>query len=299
VKKQNSHHTIEVSGERSFLTDLKLLFKLRLSHLVVFSSIVAYCLAADRLRYEGVIMLALGGYFVTWAANALNQVLERDYDKLMNRTMNRPLPMGSMTVSGAVLSAGLLSLMGISILALFDPLTALLGTLSLISYSFIYTPMKRVSPVAVIIGAIPGALPTLIGCVAAEGGKLTSLGLALFAIQFFWQFPHFWAIAWLGHEDYSRAGFRLLPSKNGEPNSEVGFQAFLYSLALLPISVIPYLVGATGLLSLVIVTIVNLVYIFASWQFYRKDNREVARKLMFASFFHLPVVLLTFLADKI
>ncbi len=283
----------------SLITDLKLLFKLRLSHLVVFSSLVAYAFASEEIRIEGMLLLALGGYLVTWAANTLNQVLERDFDKMMNRTANRPLPMGRMTVSGAVLAAGLLSLSGITVLALFDPLTALLGTLSLISYAFIYTPMKRVSPVAVIIGAVPGALPTLIGCVAAQNGKLTALGLALFGIQFFWQFPHFWAIAWLGHEDYSRAGFRLLPSKSGELDSEVGLQAFFYALMLLPISWIPYMVGGAGLVSAIILTVANLVYIWYSWQLHKKCDRDAAKKLMFFSFLHLPLVLLALLADKI
>ena len=283
----------------SLVSDLKLLFKLRLSHLVVFSSLVAYALAAEEVKMSSLFLLALGGYLVTWSANALNQVLERDFDKLMTRTSNRPLPTGRMSVSTAVLAAGLLSLCGISVLALFDPLTALLGTLSLISYAFIYTPMKRVSPVAVIIGAVPGALPTLIGCVAAQDGKLTALGLALFGIQFFWQFPHFWAIAWLGHEDYSRAGFRLLPSKSGELDSEVGLQAFLYALTLLPISLIPYFVGEAGLISAIVLTLTNVAYIWYAWQLHKKCEREAAKKLMFFSFLHLPLVLLVLLADKI
>ncbi len=281
------------------LRDYGLLVKFKLNITVVFSAVVAYLVALrGDLDWSLLVVLALGGFFVTAAANALNEVLERDYDKLMKRTADRPLATGRMSVSEAVLAAGLMSLVGISLLAWFNPMTAFLGTFSLISYSFIYTPMKRVSPVAVLIGAVPGALPTAIGCVAAEG-QISALAIALFGIQFFWQFPHFWAIAWLGHEDYTKAGFQLLPSSGGRLDSSVGLQAFIYSLPLFPLVVMPYAFERTGVVSAVVVVFVSLVFSTYAWIFYRKSDRMSARNLMFASFFYLPIVLLALFFDKI
>ncbi|CAG0896023.1 unnamed protein product, partial [Darwinula stevensoni] len=217
--------------------------KVRLTALVVFSAVIAYLISADGdINWNALGVLALGGFLVTAAANALNQVLEREYDKLMKRTADRPLPAGRMTISAALLAAGLMSLVGVALLTSLNPMTGFLGTISLISYAFIYTPMKRVSPIAVFIGAFPGALPMAIGSVAVTG-ILTSVSLVLFAIQFLWQFPHFWAIAWVGHEDYSKAGFRLLPSHNNELDASIGFYSFLYALALLGVSILPYFMG--------------------------------------------------------
>ncbi len=281
------------------LKDYGLLVKFKLNLTVVFSAVVAYLVALrGELSWSLLLILSLGGFFVTAAANALNEVLERDYDKLMKRTADRPIAAGRMSVSEAVLAAGLMSLVGISLLAWFNPMTAFLGTFSLISYAFVYTPMKRVSPIAVLIGAIPGALPTAIGCVAAEG-TITPLAIALFGVQFFWQFPHFWAIAWLGHEDYTKAGFNLLPSRGGRLDSSVGFQAFLYSLPLFPLGYMPYAFERTGLVSVIIVMSVTVIFSYFAFIFYKKSDRESARKLMFASFFYLPIVLVTLLIDKI
>jgi protoheme IX farnesyltransferase len=235
---------------------------------------------------------------VTGAANTLNQVLEKDYDRLMKRTADRPLAAGRMTVSEAVMFAGLQSLFGITFLAMFNPWAAFFGTFSLVLYAFLYTPLKRISPVAVFVGAIPGALPTLIGCVAAQG-TLTPLALSLFTLQFLWQFPHFWSIGWLGFEDYRKAGYQLVPAKEGKPDRSIALQSFVFALCLVPVGLFPYWMGVTGAISAGIVVVLSLAYAGFSWNFYRKTDRKSALMLMFFSFLYIPVSLLAFFADKI
>lgn len=276
-----------------------MLVKVRLSLTVVFSSLMAYLIALPReLEWGPLLVLALGGFLVTGAANALNQVLEKDYDRLMRRTADRPLAADRMTVSEAVMAAGLMSLFGISLLALFNPWAAFFGMVALLSYAFLYTPMKRISPIAVLIGAIPGALPVLIGCVAAQG-TISLLALVLFAIQFFWQFPHFWAIGWLGYEDYQRAGYRLLPSVDGQRDRSTGLQSFFYATFLLPVVIMPYLLGIAGVLSAVVVVVLTVLYAALGWNFYRKSDRKAALLLMFYSFVYLPISLVVLFVDKI
>ena len=275
-----------------------MLFKTKLSMLVLFSAFMAYLIVASQILWHEVLLLMIGGFMVTAASNILNQVLERDFDKLMKRTADRPLATGRMSISTGVMMAGFLALIGTTLLAVLNVWAALLGMLSLVSYSFIYTPMKRVSPIAVWIGAIPGALPMAIGCVVAEG-TLTPLAIALFGIQFFWQFPHFWAIAWLGHGDYSNAGFRLLPSKSGEPDQEVGLQSFAYALFLIPVIGLVYYLGAVGLFGLVLSVMLSVMYAWYSWGFYKHNDALNAKKLMFSSFAYLPLVLIILFIDKI
>lgn len=288
---------ISLLGQRAY--DYKLLVKLRLSLTVVFSSVMAFMIAASQpFSWTAVLILALGGFLVTGAANALNQVLEKDYDRLMTRTADRPLAAGRMSTSEAVLAAGLMSLVGITLLALFNPWASFFGMLALVSYAFLYTPYKRISPLAVVIGAVPGALPTLIGCVAAQG-ELTYLALVLFAIQFFWQFPHFWSIGWLGFEDYRRAGYKLMPETDGRPDRSVGLQSFIYALFLLAVSSTPFLLGVTGWISFVLVTLLGLGYAAMAWQFYRNWDRKAALSLMFYSFAYIPFTLIIFYFDKI
>ena len=225
--------------------------------------------------------------------------MEREFDRLMKRTAGRPLAAGRMSTSEAVMAAGFMSLFGITLLALFNPWAALFGTLALMTYAFLYTPMKRLSPSAVAVGAIPGALPTLIGCVAAEG-TLSLLGLSLFALQFLWQFPHFWSIGWLGHEDYSNAGYKLMPTnEKGEIDRRIGFQAFLYALFLVPVGFLPYTLGISGLISAVVVVVLSLGYAYFGWNFYRVASRKSALQLMFFSFAYIPLALLVLLVDKI
>ncbi|MEL6717790.1 MAG: heme o synthase [Bacteroidota bacterium] len=279
--------------------DFNALVKTRLSATVVFSSVMAYMIAvAGSISTLNVFILATGGFFVTAAANILNEVLERDFDKLMKRTASRPLAAGRIEVSNAVLLAGLMSLVGITLLALFNPATALLGTIALVSYAFMYTPMKRASSAAVTVGAIAGALPTLIGCVAAEG-RVTWLGITLFGIQFLWQYTHFWSIAWLGFEDYHNAGYKFIPQKNEKASKSIGLQAFLFALVLIPIAGIPYYLGQTGMISMVVVVLLSVVFCYFAWNFYQKFDRQSALRLMFSSFFYIPIALIIYFFDKL
>lgn len=284
---------------KTYIADFNALVKFRLSATVVFSSVMAYLIAAPTaIIWVKVLILGLGGFLVTGAANVLNEVLERDYDKLMKRTADRPLAAGRMEVSNAVLLAGFMSLFGITLLSLFNPATGLLGMIALLSYAFVYTPLKRESPAAVTIGAVAGALPTMIGAVAAEG-TLSLLGLSLFAIQFLWQFTHFWAIGFLGFEDYKNAGFKFIPAVNGQASRTIGLQALLYALALLPIGLVPYYLGSTGLVSAIIISVLSVLFAYTAWKFYKDFSRATALKLMFSSFFYIPVVLLVYFFDKL
>ena len=285
---------------RSRVRDIGVLMKFKLSLTVVFSAVMAFLIATNtHVNWADIVILFLGGMFTTGAANALNQVLEKDYDKMMKRTENRPLVTHRMTTSGAVLLAGLSSLLGVSLLAIFNPMTAFLGMVSLILYGFVYTPMKRISNIAVHIGAIPGALPIVIGCTAAQNGALTGLATALFSIQFLWQFPHFWSIAWLGDEDYKNAGFNLLPTKNGVKDSQTGKQSMIYSFLLIPVSWIPYYLGETGLFSAIFLTILALTFVYLGWKLAVNCDREAARKQMFFSLMYLPLVLFALYFDKV
>jgi heme o synthase len=306
MKKENSsavkvsdNNSALVSGVRQKLQDYGILMKFKLSLTVVFSAVMAFLIALDTpVVWTDLLILTLGGCFVTGAASALNQVLERDYDALMKRTENRPLAAGRMTSSEAVLVAGLASLVGISLLALFNPMTAFLGMVSLILYAFVYTPMKRVSNIAVLIGAVPGALPMVIGAVAAQDGRITMLAFSLFAIQFLWQMPHFWAIGWLADEDYKKAGFRLLPTKDGVKDANTGLQATIYALFLLPVSWLSFGFGYTHWIAAVLLSLAALAYAFMGWRLHKACTRETARALMFSSFFYLPFVLLVLYFGK-
>lgn len=275
-----------------------MLLKLRLSLTVVFSSIMAFLIASGgTFNWKAVLTLGLGGFLITGAANALNQVLEKDYDKLMKRTADRPLAAGRMKVSEAVLAAGFMSLAGITLLALFNPWTSFLGTLALMSYAFVYTPLKRITPLSVVVGAVPGALPTLIGCVAAEG-QLSWLGLILFGLQFFWQFPHFWSIGFLGFNDYQKAGYKIMPAtEEEEPDRSVGLQSFIYTLFLYPVLFGLWYTDMAGVLSLSILLVLTISYSVFSWKFFRNMERKTALQLMFFSFLYIPVSLIAVYID--
>jgi heme o synthase len=282
------------------IQDYGVLMKFKLSLTVVFSAVMAYLIALDgRLNWANVAILFLGGFFTTGAANALNQVLEKDFDKLMKRTENRPLATGRMTSSEGILVAGLSSLVGVTLLAVFNPMTAFLGMVSLILYSFVYTPLKRISNISVFIGAIPGALPIVIGCTAAQNGTLTGLATALFTIQFIWQFIHFLAIAWLGDEDYKNAGFYMMPSQNGEKDKTTGLHSIIHSLILIPVSWLPFYLGETGFVSAIILTILALGFLYFASKLYKDCSREAARKQMFFSLIYLPIALFALYFDKI
>jgi protoheme IX farnesyltransferase len=281
------------------VSDYKLLVKFRLALLVVFSACITFFLGASTVTWQALFILSLGGFLITGAANTLNQVLEKDYDKQMKRTANRPLPSGRMDVSEAVLLAGLMSVGGILLLSAFNPQTAVLGSLSLVSYAFVYTPMKRVSPIAVWVGAIPGALPMAIGWVAATG-DLGSEALFLFSLQFMWQFPHFWAIAWVAYEDYAKAGFFLLPSKKKDGRDKsTALQCILYGFTLIPMSILPYYLDISGYKACTVMLLGGVSYTWYAVNLYMKCNDEAAKKLMFASFIYLPIISLALIFDKI
>ncbi|HRI00285.1 MAG TPA: protoheme IX farnesyltransferase [Saprospiraceae bacterium] len=282
----------------NLIHDLGLLVKFKLSLMVVLCSLLVYIIAAAG-RWDWLIfsLLFVGGMFVTFGANILNEVLERDYDKLMTRTMARPLADGRMSVSAAVLLSGLFCVLGIVALSAIHPLAATLGMLSFILYAFVYTPLKRFSTLAIPVGAIPGALPALIASVAAQG-HLSLESLNLFAIQYLWQFPHFWAIAWLGHSDYTKAGFKLIKDIDGAPDPKFGLYASIYSLSTLLIFIPTALVFNYSILTIIGVVSLVLVYALFGLKLYKNNDRISARNLMFFSFVYLPLVLFFFVIQN-
>ena len=294
MKSKATYKQIALS-KPSFWDDIKVLVKLRLNILVVFSAVIAFLvLSPAPFSGFGVLILAIGGFLVTGAANALNQVLESDFDKLMKRTENRPVAAGRMKDSEAVLIAGLMAVVGVIMLCSFNALTGFLGMLSMILYAFVYTPLKRFSTLAVPVGAIPGALPMLIGATAATG-EIGWIALLLFGIQFFWQFPHFWAIGWNGKDDYMNAGFKLLPERNGVIDPNVGLISMIYALLLIPISVGLFYFGVGGPISLSICVLAALYYTKSCWDFQKHKDTKHVKKMMYASFIYLPVVLIALL----
>lgn len=292
-------HTSSSLKTGSKLRDYMLLVKFSLSFMVVFSAVVSYLLAPKIVEYnfKMILLLFAGGFLVTGSANAINQVVEKDTDALMKRTAQRPIASGRMSVAEGWAFAIITGIAGVLILwYFFNGLSAALAAISLFLYAFIYTPLKKINSVAVLVGAIPGALPCLIGW-AAGNDDLSAGGWALFGIQFFWQFPHFWAIAWIAHKDYSGAGFKLLPSVEG-PTKYSAIQAIIYSLLLIPVGVLPFFIGISGRVSLLIVLLANFYMVFVSVQLYRKMEIKAARKVMFSSYIYLAVVLLALLANK-
>jgi heme o synthase len=273
------------------------LIKLRLTLLVVFSASISYLIGC---KVNGVIMwgnwslLILGGFLVTSAANCFNEIIEKDLDKLMKRTKDRPIPAGNMTTGQALVMGLGMGISGTYVLGSLNLLTGLLSVFSILLYAFAYTPLKRKSPIAVFVGAIPGALPPLIGYVAAYG-KIDVIALILFGIQFVWQFPHFWAIAWVLDDDYKLAGFRLLPT--GERDRASAIITFIFTLILLPVSLLPTLYGFGGYFVGGVSLLCSLVFLYQAFNLMRTLQIEAARKLMFGSFLYLPVVQLMFLFD--
>ena len=273
--------------------------KLNLSMLVVFSSVIGYMIVPDlEIEFAKVFWLFLGGTLVTAAANAANELIEIHSDKLMKRTANRPLPDNRMGVVEAVVFICLSLILGLFILYFFfNILSSALSLLSFILYAFVYTPLKKVSSISVLVGAIPGSLPCVIGWAAATNHVGSLAAWTLFIIQFFWQFPHFWSIAWIGHEDYTKAGMKMLP-RTEKLGYFTAFQCLLYSAVLVPMSMLPMMAGIGSWFS-----VVGLI-LAASWMFYNsynflKDNSDAkARQVMFSSFVYLPVVLIVLLIDK-
>ncbi len=274
------------------------LLKFRLSFTVAFSSALGYLLGARELSWSKTLLVLLGGLLVTGSANIINQVFEKDLDKMMRRTEARPLPTGRISVNEAWAFCVVLGVAGLGLLAyFFNPLTAALSLLSLILYGFIYTPLKTVSPICVAVGAIPGGLPPLIGWVAAMG-YVGEPAWVLFGIQFMWQFPHFWAIAWVADEDYKRAGFKMLPSP-GERNMNTAFQIMTYTVLLIPVSLLPLVLGISGQKSAAVALVCGVLFVLLTVQLMRTQDRKAALSIMFASFLYLPIVQIALVLDKV
>ncbi len=274
------------------------LTKFRLSITVVFSSCFGYALASPTWQTGYLLLFGLASFLVTASANVINQIKEKELDKLMSRTQHRPLPSGRLSVAEAAGFSVLCGLAGLGLLwSVFNLQACLLALLSLILYGFVYTPLKRVGPVAVAVGALPGAFPPMIGWIASTGHFGLEPGI-LFAIQFFWQFPHFWAIAWVLDDDYRKAGFKLLPSKGGRDLSSA-FQIMSYTLFLLPLCWIPYYLGMTGINSAVIALLSGVLFLTQTLHLMKERTNKAALKLMFGSFLYLPVVQIAYLLDKV
>lgn len=274
------------------------LTKFRLSMTVVFSASFGYYLGTTELDWLLLALFCVASFTTTAAANIINQIIEKDLDKLMNRTMNRPLPSGRLTKTEAATFGFIMASVAVFILLYFFNVRACaLAVISMLLYGIVYTPLKRVGVIAVIVGALPGAFPPMIGWLAATGKFGLEPGI-LFAIQFFWQFPHFWAIAWVSHDDYTKAGFKLLPSKGGQDLSSA-IQMMTYTLFLLPLCWVPYYLGMTGINSAVFAMIMGILFLAQTFQLMRKVNRKAALQLMFGSFIYLPFVQIAYLLDKV
>lgn len=274
------------------------LLKFRLSFLVAFSCAFGFVLASPMINWRTLMMLFLGAFLLSGASVIINQIIEKDLDRLMTRTMNRPLPTHRITVNEAITFAALCAVGGISILIIFtNPLTTMLSVLSLMLYAFAYTPLKRVGPIAVFVGAIPGALPPLLGWTAATG-SISHEALIIFGIQFIWQFPHFWAIAWVADEDYKKAGFKLLPS-GGQKDLNTAMQIMIYTMFLIPLGLLPATFGITGINSAIIATVCGVMFFSLTFSLMRSGDRKSALKIMFGSFFYLPIVQIAYVLDKV
>jgi protoheme IX farnesyltransferase len=283
----------------SKVRDYALFIKLRLASLVVISAIAGYLLAAGTAGVDSTILfyLIVGGFLITGSSNGFNQIIERDLDKKMDRTKNRPLPKGTMSVTEGMIIAIITGIAGVSLLWMINPLSGILGILALFLYVAIYTPLKRITPLAVFVGAFPGAIPPMLGWVAHSGTFGLEAGI-LFAVQFMWQFPHFWAIAWVLHDDYKKGGFSLLPSKGGRDDKSA-FQIMLYSLFMIPAALLPWWWDITGNVSAFLVVLAGVAFALPAMKLYRTRDNKDARRVMFFSFIYLPVVLFIYVFDKV
>ena len=281
------------------VSDFKSITKIRLSISVVFSSVAGYFLAAEAIQIKPLILLALGGYFMVGASNAFNQIIERDLDALMQRTKNRPIPSGRMSVNVAFFIASLFTVLGVWTLYNLNPKTAMYGAVSIFLYTCVYTPLKTKTPLSVFAGAIPGAIPFMLGWVAVTGEFGMEPGI-LFAIQFFWQFPHFWAIGWFLFEDYEKGGFFMLPT--GKRDKSTAIQIIMYTIWTIILSVIPVF-GLTGSLILsipaaILVFLLGVVMLYFAVLLYKKQSIKAARQLMLVSVSYITLLQVIFVVDK-
>ncbi|TGE16253.1 heme o synthase [Hymenobacter elongatus] len=274
------------------------LLKFRLALTVAFSSSIGYLLGAQEFDWSRALLVLLGGLAVTGSANTINQIHEIELDKLMKRTAKRPLPMGILSAAEAWVFAIVIGVAGLFILGyFFNTLAAALSLLSLILYGFVYTPLKTISPICVAVGAIPGGMPPLLGWVAATG-FLGAEAWVLFGIQFMWQFPHFWAIAWVLDEDYKKAGFKMLPTPGGK-DLRTAFQIMTYTLLLIPLSLLPLQLGMAGKTSALIAVICGVLFLMQTFYLMRTCSKKAAMSIMFGSFLYLPIVQIALVFDKI
>ncbi|WP_040756921.1 heme o synthase [Winogradskyella psychrotolerans] len=283
----------------SVITDFKEITKMGLSLSVVFSSIAGYFLGAETISFTTIALLAFGGYFMVGASNAYNQIIERDLDALMDRTKNRPIPAGRMSVNTAFIIATTFTILGLITLYIINPKTAMYGAISIFLYTSVYTPLKTKTSLAVFVGALPGAIPFMLGWVAARNSFGIEAG-TLFAIQFFWQFPHFWSIGWFLHEDYKKGGFHMLPT--GNPDKGTAVQIIMYSVWTVIVSVIPVL-GFTGDLKLsiigaILVFILGLVMLVYAIRLFKERSIKAAKQLMLSSVFYITLLQIIYVADK-
>lgn len=273
------------------------LIKLKLTLAVVFSGVFGYCLAIDQINWWKIAVLVIASISITGAANIINQIIEKDSDKLMKRTLVRPLPTGRLSVQEAAVFAFILfSIACYLFVDVFNIRAAALAVLSLLLYGFVYTPLKRKGQIAVFVGALPGAFPPMIGWVAATNHFGWAPGI-LFAIQFFWQFPHFWAIGWLAFDEYKKAGIQMMPGDG--KTTETAFRIMIYTLFLIPIGWLPYLLGMTGINSALVAMIGGILFLAQTFHLMRTCTDKAALQMMFGSLLYLPVVQIVYLLDKV
>ena len=273
------------------------LIKLKLTLAVVFSGVFGYCLAIDHIDWGKIAILVLASISITGAANIINQIIEKDSDKVMKRTAVRPLPTGRLTVREAAIFAFVLFSIACSLFVeVFNVRAAALAVLSLLLYGFVYTPLKRKGQIAVFVGALPGAFPPMIGWVAATNHFGWAPGI-LFAIQFFWQFPHFWAIGWLAFDEYKKAGIQMMPGEG--KTTETAFRIMIYTLFLIPVGWLPYLLGMTGINSAFVAMIGGILFLAQTFHLMRTCTDKAALQMMFGSLLYLPVVQIVYLLDKV
>jgi protoheme IX farnesyltransferase len=295
----NADSNTKALASSNKLRDYGQFVKFRLSFSVLISAGAGFLIAPiAHPDWTKFLWLLLGGFLVTAASNGFNQVIEIETDKLMKRTASRPLPSARMSVTEALTIALIMGSAGVFTLLYFvNPLCGILSGCSLLSYALVYTPLKKISPFAVFVGAFPGAIPPLLGWVAATG-ELSLGAWVLFFLQFIWQFPHFWAIAWVLHDDYTSAGFRMLPSAGGQNNTSA-FQTLMYAGSLIPLGLLPYFFGMAGIYSAIFITVCSIVFTLQALQLYRTLDDKSAKRLMFGSFIYLPLVQIALIFDKI
>jgi protoheme IX farnesyltransferase len=281
------------------LTDYHQLIKTRLTLSVVVSAVLGFLLAPDSMAHLPVLWaVVVGGFLVVASANGINQIIEKDYDKLMIRTHNRPVATGRMGVFEATIFCVIAGILGVYILTHFlNPISGWLGFIAIASYGFVYTPLKRITPFAVVVGAVPGAIPPMIGWIAVTG-EFGVGALFLFALQFFWQFPHFWSIAWILDEDYRRAGYTLLPSRAGKDKKSAIYTLW-YTFILLPLAVLPFAFGISGMISAIFAFAFGIVLLYQAFRLFKTCEIKEAKKLMFLTIAYNPLVLLAYLIDKV